>query len=96
MPPRVTTAELDRRVLSLEEARLTDQELRTMRQMLRTEQARLQRRANWIGPRELWQRWTAWRRLGAILAAIVLLATAINQLGSLYLKVETVTPHLHP
>jgi len=75
---RPTLADHEKRITILEgEGRLSESELLTVRVLLRAEAVRLQRRAEWAGPLNLWkrlsrgQKWASWAIIagGAVTAA---------------------------
>ena len=96
--PRPSLADHERRITILEgEGRLTDAELLTVRVLLRAEAFRLQRHADWAGPRHLWSRLTrAQKWAGWVLIAGGLLTVA-NAVAGLVLSLQGAGhPVTHP
>jgi hypothetical protein len=92
--PRPTLADHEARIQELEEAKLTDRELLTLRTLLKAETVRLQHHQDWAGPIDLWRRWTSWKRLGAIGAALAATLLLVNQILSFLDRFAPVAPSI--
>lgn len=88
----MTVAALTERVNALEAAKLSDAELLTLRVLLRRETARLQKSADWKGPRELWQRFATWQKIAGFLGALLTILFTINQILSFIDRFAPVAP----